>query len=250
MLKHLPSLERVDLSGNLITTLDLASFIPLSYLRFASLDENFLRCDDKATQYLLDWLRKHSIEYVGPFCAIQRTPEMYQRMEMSLDQLNAKDVEENERLRNSSLATLNTTQVEQEQIMSLFNKTYFKRCLIMDHEFVCHLLENCKNSLNCDRYLDEQQRHTKINFYFVVAVFVIGMFIGCVLALCCCQAVVYCRVDKQRRAVDRPRRRGRRQQQRIYEPGVPLRLMNEGGAQVGIENSNRLIDRFNLFYFI
>lgn len=125
--------------------------------------------------------------------------DKFQRMEMTdLDLINQSDIAENDVLRNTSLARINATQVEKELVMSLFNKTYFKRCLIMDHEFVCHLLENCKNSLNCEKYLNEQQKHTQLNFYFVIVIFIIGVFIGCILALCCCQACLYCRMDKQR----------------------------------------------------
>lgn len=222
MLKSLPSLQKVDLSSNLLVSLDLPSFVPLVDLKFVDLENNFLRCD-KPTQYLMEWFRKHAIEYEGPFCAVQRQ-DMFQRMELSLDKLNEKDIEENEMLRNTSLAKINASHVEKELVMSLFNKTYFKRCLLMDHEFVCHLLENCKESLNCEKYMDEQQRHTQLNFYFILVVFIIGVFIGCVLALCCCQAIVYCRMDKQRA------RRRRVYEQESYN-NVQLRNMDSQGQR-------------------
>lgn len=114
--------------------------------------------------------------------------------------------------------------------MSLFNKTYFKRCLIMDHEFVCHLLENCKNSLNCEKYLDEQQKHTQLNFYFVLIIFIIGVFIGCILALCCCQACLYCRMDKQR-----ARRRRTREFAGESYSGVQMRPTNHSRTS-GVRN--------------
>lgn len=219
MLNHLPSLQKIDLSNNLLKSLDIPSFVPAKDLKFVNLEANYLSCD-KPTQYLMDWFRKYSITYEGPFCAIQRK-DMFQRMEMSLDKISVKDIEENDLLRNTSLAKINATQVEKELVMSLFNKTYFKRCLIMDHEFVCHLLENCKDSLNCEKYMDEQQRHTKLNYYFVIAIFVIGVFIGCVMALCCCQACMYCSMDKQRT------RRRRVYEQDSYQ-NVQLRPTDEG----------------------
>lgn len=223
MFSNIPNLQTLDVSGNLLSTLDLPTFVPLIDLKYVNLEKNFLKCD-KSTQYLMDWLRKHSIKYEGHFCAVQRK-DMFQRMEMSLDKINTSDIQENDMLKNTSLAKMNATAVEKEFVMSLFNKTYFKRCLMMDHEFVCHLLENCKESLNCEKYMEEQQRHTKINFYFIIAIFVIGMFIGAVLALCCCQACIYCRTDKQRR------RHGR-----IYETvdpyrGVQMRSMNDTQRQ-------------------
>lgn len=236
MLQHLPSLERVDLSSNLLVSLDLTSFVPLTYLKSVNLEHNFLKCN-KPTQYLMDWLRKHEIAYEGPFCAVQRQ-DMFQRLEMhtSLDKITDKDIEENDLLRNNSLATLNATRVEQELIMTLFNKTYFKRCLLMDHEFVCHLLENCKNSLSCDKYLEEQQRHTRVNYYFVLAIFVIGVFLGCVLALCCCQAVIYCRVDKQRA---QHRRRQQQQQSRLYEDTAGVQMRDVGRMRTAVDRDTQ-----------
>lgn len=228
LMSKLPSLQRVDLSQNLITTLDIPSFVPLSELQFVNLEGNFLRCD-KPTQYLMDWFRKHDIKYEGPFCAIQRQ-DMFQRIEMSLDKLNETDIRENELLRNASLAKINVTHIETELAMSLFNKTYFKRCLLMDHEFVCHLLENCKESMNCEKYLEQQQKQNQMGLFFHLVIFIIGIFIGCVLALCCCQLEAFCRIDKERARRERARRQGRDSYHNVQLRPMSERQRGRGGG--------------------
>lgn len=67
MFNHLPSLETVDLTSNLLVSLDIPTFIPMTELRFVDLENNFIKCD-KPTQYLMDWFRQHNIKYDGPFC--------------------------------------------------------------------------------------------------------------------------------------------------------------------------------------
>ena len=83
--------------------------------------------------------------------------------------------------------------------MGLFNKTYFKRCLLMDHEFVCHLLENCKDSFNCEKYVQEHQRNNHMSFYLFLFVLTFGIFIGAICMLCCIMALDCCRTGKKRR---------------------------------------------------
>lgn len=126
---------------------------------------------------------------------------MFERMEMrAIDTINDMDIEEDKETTQSSGSTtvaVNSAAVENEIQISMFDKTYFKRCLLMDHEFVCHLLENCKESLNCDKYVNERNKYINMQFYFILTIFTIGMVVGGVIALCCCQAMVYCATDKR-----------------------------------------------------
>lgn len=177
MLKDLPSLVKVDLSSNYLVSLELPSFVPLTELKFVDLQNNHLKCD-KPTQYLMEWFRKHEIKYEGPFCAVQRQ-EMLQRMQ-SLDKFTQKDIDESDSLKNTSLAKINASEVEEELVMGLFNKTYFKRCLLMDHEIVCHLLETCKES--CNRMAGEDQKNFNLihMLLFCFVCVVLGVVIGAI----------------------------------------------------------------------
>lgn len=67
MLRNLPNLETVDLSHNLLGSLEIPSFVSLLELKMVNLDANFLKCD-KPTQYLMDWFRKQAVRYSGPDC--------------------------------------------------------------------------------------------------------------------------------------------------------------------------------------
>ena len=71
MLRDVPSLVKIDLSGNFLISLELSSFVHLTKLRIVDLQNNNLKCDEP-TQNLMEWFWEQEIQYDGPLCGIQR----------------------------------------------------------------------------------------------------------------------------------------------------------------------------------
>ncbi|XP_055710992.1 uncharacterized protein LOC129806427 [Phlebotomus papatasi] len=196
----LPKLRTLDLSGNLLFSVNPPSFFTLNHLKFVNLQHNvYLKCDS-TLQNLIEWFTKRDIDYESFKCVFPKKNSMFERMEM-LPSLAVPEISSEES--SGELSDLMEGDNEEDYDLLLHHhnraskldemykihhlKTSFTDCLEMHEEFVCHLLTTCKEQSQ-QNAIPTPPEPKKINSYLRHAsliLFALGIFLGAIVGGVC-----------------------------------------------------------------
>ncbi|GAB0087260.1 hypothetical protein DMENIID0001_015530 [Sergentomyia squamirostris] len=203
---ELPNIQKLDLSGNLLFSVNPPSFFTLGKLKFVNLQHNFyLKCDS-TLQNLIEWFTKKDIDYESFKCVFPKKNSMFERMEM-LPSLNAipetSDVTSEE---NDSRELEFREEREEEKVDTDYDlllhhhnraskldemykvhhqRTTFKDCLDMNEEFVCHLLMNCREQPQEKDGVQEPSKTPQYLRRASLILFALGIFLGAIVGGVC-----------------------------------------------------------------
>uniref|UniRef100_A0A1L8D9Y6 Uncharacterized protein n=2 Tax=Nyssomyia neivai TaxID=330878 RepID=A0A1L8D9Y6_9DIPT len=199
LFNELPKLQRINLAGNLLFSVNPQSFFTLTGLQYVNLQHNsYLKCDS-TLQNLIEWFTAKDIEYETFKCVFPKKNSMFERMEM-LPSLPVPDLsKEDSSAEFSDLNESESTETDYDLLLHHHNRatkldemykmhnqrTSFRDCLEMDEEFVCHLLMNCKEEPKDKVEKEDTSQTNKYLRHASLILFGLGIFLGTIVGGVC-----------------------------------------------------------------